>query len=83
MRVSAFLAVVVSGLCGLIIGRSLVALQCEGNCDLAVGTGAVVGSLVGSVGVAVVVVLVMRAMGDWRPAPPSSHRSETLRKPSA
>lgn len=73
MRLGAFLAVVISGLCGLTIGRSLVELQCEGDCGLAAGGAAILGALVGSVGVAIVVVLVMRAMGDWR-APSGSRR---------
>jgi len=65
-RVAAFAAIVVGGFCGLLIGRSLVRLQCDGRCDLALGLGALAGGVLTAVGVAVVVVLVMRAMGDWR-----------------
>lgn len=65
-RAVAFVAIVVGGLCGLLIGRALVAVQCSGDCDLAVGFGALVGGIVAAGGVAVVAILVLRAMGEWR-----------------
>ena len=68
----AFLAIVVGGVCGLLIGLSLVSIQCEGNCATAEGFGALSGAVLGAGGVAVVAVLVLRAMGEWqaRPADP-------------
>jgi hypothetical protein len=65
-RAVAFLAVLVSGLCGLLIGRALVALQCTGDCDVAMGLGAIGGAVFAAGGVAVVAVLALRAMSEWR-----------------
>lgn len=66
VRVAAFVAVCVSGLAGALIGYSLVSLQCEGDCGVATGIGLLVGAVIAAVGMAVVAVLVMRAMGEWR-----------------
>ena len=64
--VAAFLAVVMGGLSGAAIGFALVAIDCVGNCGTPKGVGAVLGGLLGAVGVAVVAVLVLRAMAEWR-----------------
>lgn len=64
-RVLAFAAILVAGLCGALIGSSFVSLQCEGGCETGSGLGAVVGGLLAAGGVAVVAVLVLRAMGEW------------------
>ena len=89
-RLLAFLAIVVGGVCGAVIGWSVTDLQCgppdrpgaeqeaEDDCGTIIGVGAVVGGVVGAGGVAVVAVLVLRAMAEWRrdmdleeePAPP-------------
>ncbi len=66
VRVAAFAAVCLSGLAGALIGYSLVALQCDGDCGLATGIGLLLGALIAAAGMAVVAVLVMRAMGEWR-----------------
>lgn len=71
-RALAFSAIVVAGLCGLLIGKALVDIQCDGECATAAGVGALAGALVGAGGVAVVAVLVLRAMGEWRAKGPSS-----------
>ena len=65
-RVLAFTAIVVAGACGALIGGSLVSLQCKGNCTTPTGAGAIVGAGVAAIGVAVVAVLTLRAMGEWR-----------------
>ena len=65
-RVLAFAAILVAGLLGALIGYGIVDVQCTGNCGTATGVGAVVGAVVGAGGVAVVSVLVLRAMGEWR-----------------
>ena len=65
-RVLAFAAIVVAGLCGGMIGYAVAGLQCTGSCTLPQGLGALFGALVGAGGVAVVAVLVLRAMGEWR-----------------
>jgi len=66
LRIAAFVAVLSSGLAGGLIGYSLIALQCDGNCALPKGIGLLTGSLVAAAGMAVVAVLVMRAVGEWR-----------------
>lgn len=65
-RILAFAAIVVAGGCGALIGGSLVSLQCKGNCTTPTGAGAIVGGVVAAAGVAVVAVLTLRAMGEWR-----------------
>lgn len=65
-RVLAFAAILVAGLCGALIGSSFVGIQCEKDCTTASGVAGVVGALVAAGGVAVVAVLVLRAMGEWR-----------------
>jgi len=77
-RLLAFLAIVVGGVCGALIGWSVVDLQCgsperpgaeqqaDDDCGTLMGIGAVGGAVVGAGGVAVVAVLVLRAMAEWR-----------------
>ncbi len=80
-RLLAFLAIVVGGVCGGVIGWSVTDLQCgperragaeqavdedDDGCGTIAGIGAVVGAVVGAGGVAVVAVLVLRAMAEWR-----------------
>ncbi len=65
-RAVAFAAILVSGLCGLLIGKALVDVQCRGDCGVASGLGALVGAVLAAGGVAVVAVLVLRAMGEWK-----------------
>ena len=66
VRVAAFVSILLAGLAGGLIGYSLVALQCDGDCGIQKGLGIVVGSLLAAGGMAVVAVLVMRAIGEWR-----------------
>ena len=66
VRIGAFVAILLRGLAGGVIGYSLVALQCDGDCSVPTGIGMLVGALVAAVGMAVVAVLVMRALGEWR-----------------
>jgi hypothetical protein len=65
-RVVAFVAIIVAGMCGLLIGAALVRIQCSGACSTPTGFGALAGAVLGAGGVAVVAVLVLRAMGEWR-----------------
>ena len=62
----AFAAILVAGVCGALIGWSFVDLQCTGNCTTPGGIGAVIGGVMAAVGVAVVAVLTLRAMGEWK-----------------
>ncbi len=72
-RAIAFAAIVVAGICGLLIGASLVRIQCDGSCSTPIGAGALAGGVLGAGGVAVVAVLVLRAMGEWQ-AGSGAHR---------
>lgn len=65
-RVLAFALILLAGTAGGFIGYSFVDLQCEGDCTVPNGLGGLVGALIGAVGVAVVTVLALRAMGEWR-----------------
>lgn len=65
-RAVAFAVIVVGGICGLLIGRALVSLQCSGPCSVEAGLGALAGAILGAGGVSVVAVLALRAMGDWQ-----------------
>lgn len=51
---------------GALIGYSLVELQCEGDCGLALGLGILAGAVVAAGGMSIVAVLVLRALGEWR-----------------
>lgn len=70
-RALAFASILVAGLCGALIGSSFVSLQCETSCSTASGVAAIVGGLLGAGGVAIVAVLVLRAMGEWSRIAPS------------
>ena len=65
-RAIAFAVILVAGVCGGLIGFSFVRLQCTGDCATPTGIGAVVGAAIAAGGVAVVAVLTLRAMGEWK-----------------
>ena len=65
-RVLAFVAILVAGGSGALIGYSYAHITCHGACATPEGIGAVVGGTIAAAGVAVVAVLVLRAMGEWR-----------------
>lgn len=65
-RAIAFVAILLAGLAGALIGFALVDLQCDGDCSLAKGLGLLAGALVSAAGMAIVSVLALRAMGEWR-----------------
>ena len=65
-RILAFAAIVVAGLCGGLIGYSISGLQCDSGCGTRSGVGALIGAVLAAGGVAVVAVLVLRAMSEWR-----------------
>lgn len=68
-RVLAFAAILVGGACGALIGYGVMKAQCtSGSCRTGKSVGAVVGGLFVAIGVAVIAVLVLRAMGEWRTA---------------
>ena len=65
-RILAFVAIVVGGLCGGLIGYGFTDLQCTDGCAGLAGGIGLLGAAVGAVGVGVVAVLALRAMGEWR-----------------
>jgi hypothetical protein len=65
-RVVAFVVILLGGLAGGLIGFALVDLQCDGDCALARGIGLLVGAVMSAGGMAIVSVLALRAMGEWR-----------------
>jgi len=65
-RAAAFVAILVAGLAGGLIGYSLVKLQCDGDCALPLGIGLFAGAVVAAGGMSIVAVLVLRALGEWR-----------------
>jgi hypothetical protein len=65
-RLLAFGAIIVAGICGALIGYAFTDLQCEGDCGVPNGIGALVGAAFAAGGVAVVAVLTLRAMGEWK-----------------
>lgn len=65
-RAIAFASILVGGLAGAIIGFALVDIQYSGEADWPRGLGIVVGAIVAAGGTAIVAVLVLRALGEWR-----------------
>lgn len=65
-RALAFASIILGGLCGGLIGYGVVKVTAKGDKTTAESIGAVIGALIVAGGVAVVAVLVMRAMGEWR-----------------
>lgn len=65
-RVFAFLCIAVAGAAGAFIGYGFTDLQCRGDCTVQTGLGALVGATLAAGGTAVVVVLTLRAMGEWK-----------------
>ncbi len=65
-RILAYLAILFGGLAGGVIGYALVDVMCEGDCGLPLGLGIFVGSILTAGGTAIVSVLVLRALGEWR-----------------
>jgi FAD/FMN-containing dehydrogenase len=85
-RIVAFLAILVGGACGAIIGFALADIQADTASSTAKGVGALVGGTAGALGVAVVAVLALRAMGEWKTIQErdeGDQASRIRRKPSA
>ena len=65
-RIAAFVAVLIAGAAGGLIGYTLVRIQCDGNCGLPLGVGTLLGAVTAAIGMSIVAVLVLRAAGEWR-----------------
>ena len=64
-RALALAAIILGGVCGGLIGYAFVDLQCQGDCATANGLGLLIGAVASAAGVAIIVVLALRAMGEW------------------
>lgn len=65
-RILAFVAILVAGLCGGLIGYAFFDLQCTGDCTVGAGISGLIGAITFAVGVGIVAVLALRAMSEWR-----------------
>jgi hypothetical protein len=65
-RLLAFLAIVVAGVCGGLIGYAVTDLQTDTDGGVLAGLGGLAGAVIAAGGVAVVAVLTLRAMTEWR-----------------
>ena len=70
-RVLAFVAILVGGLCGGLIGYGFTDLQCTDGCPTLAGAAGLLGAAIGAVGVGIVAVLALRAMGEWSARQPA------------
>jgi hypothetical protein len=65
-RLLAFVSILLGGFAGALIGYALVDIQTSDASDLALGLGLLIGAVVTAAGTAVVAILVLRAIGEWR-----------------
>ncbi len=65
-RVLTVVSVLVAGACGALIGWAVVDLQCEGDCGLQTGLGSLAGAALAAAGTALICVLAIQAMAEWR-----------------
>ncbi len=65
-RFVAFLAILGGGFAGAIIGFALVDIQADGENDVLRGLGILFGSVIAAGGTAIIAVLVLRAVGEWK-----------------
>ncbi len=79
-RALAFGAILLGGLAGGFIGYGFVDIQCTGNCSGPSSIGAAVGAVAAAAGTAVIAVLVLRAMGEWRTLHPGD-TADSSRQP--
>lgn len=76
----AFASIVIGGVCGGLIGFAFTDLQCTDGCTVWAGISGVIGAVLGAVGVAVVAVLVLRAMDEWETVKDSQPDNHPARK---
>ncbi len=80
-RALAFAAIIVAGVCGALIGFAIVDKSCHGSCATPEGLGSLTGAVLAAGGVAVVAVLVLRAMGEWRRIQEEQERQQAGAEP--
>ena len=77
-RILAFVAILLGGLFGGLIGYGFADLQCADGCAARAGGYGVLGAVIGAIGVGIVAVLALRALGEWRTI---QHRDEGGERP--
>jgi len=85
-RVLGFVAIVASGAIGAFIGYGFTDLQNHSGSSTTNAIGALIGAVIGAGGVAIVVVLALRAMGEWssiqrRPTGPDRPATAPAKRP--
>ena len=82
-RILGFFAIVISGVIGAFIGYGFTDLQNPSGSTTANAIGALIGATIGAGGVAVVVVLALRAMGEWQSLPRKAIEPKRAATPAA
>lgn len=62
----AFGSIVIAGIAGGFIGWAFMDLQCEGDCTVASGITGLITAVGAAIGVGIVAVLALRAIGEWQ-----------------
>ncbi|MFV1990279.1 MAG: hypothetical protein ACC652_06020 [Acidimicrobiales bacterium] len=74
-RALAFAAIIIAGISGGLIGYAVADIRCSGDCDTARIVSTVIGAIFTAGGVAIVAVLVLRAMSEWNATAPVDQRN--------
>ena len=65
-RILSFLAIVLSGFCGGLIGYTVTDLQCSGDCVVLSSSVGIAGAAIAAIGVGIICILTLRAMSEWK-----------------
>ena len=65
-RVLTVASVLLAGASGALIGWAVADLQCSGSCTVQTGIGGLIGATLAATGTAVICVLAIQAMAEWR-----------------
>lgn len=76
----AVLAIAIGGICGGLIGFAFTDLQCDDDCTVLAGLSGLAGAVIGAGGVAIVAVLALRAMDEWRTLQADEQTSKRQRR---
>ena len=64
-RALAFVAVIVGGMAGAVVGSRFGAVACTGSCDGVIGASMLTATVIAALGVAAVAVITLRVAGEW------------------
>jgi hypothetical protein len=65
-RALVVVSVLLAGACGGLIGWAVADLQCQGDCTVQSGLAGLAGGVLAAAGTAVICVLALQAMAEWR-----------------